>query len=179
MNKTNFLKKKTFTISIFIISLFIAGCIEVPQSENNQSEPSSSSNINTNELIEQLELLCIENDGTWVEGFNECEFISQEVCEFSGGEFIECGSACRNDPNTEMCTMQCVPYCEYNSFIYGSDNINNVGDVIFDSYGNQVPNNCAVWFDGCNTCSVGESGILACTLMFCEEPSEGVCREFE
>lgn len=31
----------------------------------------------------------------------------------------------------------------------------------------QVPENCELWFDGCNNCMVGENGDLACTRKFC------------
>jgi hypothetical protein len=43
-----------------------------------------------------------------------------------------------------------------------------------DAYGRCVPDDCASYFDGCNTCSVGEKG-LGCTLMACETPSEAKC----
>lgn len=62
--------------------------------------------INLKESCENLE-------GTWVEDFQECEYISKEKCEELGGNFNECASACRNDPNAEVCTMQCVLVCEF------------------------------------------------------------------
>ena len=43
-----------------------------------------------------------------------------------------------------------------------------------DAYGRCVPDDCASYFDGCNTCSVGAEG-LGCTLMYCETPSEARC----
>ena len=52
-------------------------------------------------------------DGTALEQFNECEFISQEACDYLGGNFYECESACRNDPDAEMCIMMCVPVCKF------------------------------------------------------------------
>lgn len=54
---------------------------------------------------------CVEMGGEWIPEASECEYISQEDCTMLGGEFNECGSACRNDPEAQMCTMQCVPYC--------------------------------------------------------------------
>lgn len=38
--------------------------------------------------------------------------ITQDVCEKARGHWNECGSACRNDPDAEVCTLQCVQYCE-------------------------------------------------------------------
>ena len=43
-----------------------------------------------------------------------------------------------------------------------------------DAYDRCVPDDCASWFDGCNTCSVGKSG-LGCTLMACETPGPPRC----
>jgi hypothetical protein len=31
----------------------------------------------------------------------------------------------------------------------------------------EIPENCVSWFDGCNNCTVGENGELACTRKFC------------
>jgi len=40
---------------------------------------------------------------------------------------------------------------------------------------NDVLKNCAVYFDGCNNCQVGEDGGLACTRKFCETPETPKC----
>jgi hypothetical protein len=44
---------------------------------------------------------------------------------------------------------------------------------------NEIPDNCLVWFDGCNTCVVSDNGAVGCTKKYCEiyEPSE--CREYK
>ncbi|MGM5483063.1 MAG: putative hemolysin [Nanobdellota archaeon] len=55
---------------------------------------------------------CEDNGGKWLEQFNECEGIGNESCQEMGGNFNQCASACRNDPNATVCTMQCVPVCE-------------------------------------------------------------------
>ena len=44
-----------------------------------------------------------------------------------------------------------------------------------DSYNNCVPNNCRLWFDGCNRCMVSETGLLGCTRMYCIKPDVGKC----
>lgn len=56
---------------------------------------------------------CRKLDGTWIEDANECEGISKSDCETSGGTFNECASACRNNPEAEICTLQCVLVCEF------------------------------------------------------------------
>jgi len=60
----------------------------------------------------ELKEICENTEGAnWVEGYNECEYLSEDDCNSVSGRFFECGSACRNDPVAEACTMQCVPYC--------------------------------------------------------------------
>lgn len=43
-----------------------------------------------------------------------------------------------------------------------------------------VPTNCAVWFDGCNTCNSIDrnTDMMACTLMACAQPEKSYCIEF-
>ena len=55
--------------------------------------------------------LCQQGGGNWLPEFNECELISSEQCSIMGGTFKECESACRHDPDAEICTLQCVPVC--------------------------------------------------------------------
>ncbi len=56
---------------------------------------------------------CEEAGGNWLAEYNECEFVDREWCEEAGGTFAECESACRHDPDAEICTMQCVPVCYF------------------------------------------------------------------
>lgn len=57
------------------------------------------------------EYRCNNFGGTWLDEFNECEYISSEQCSELNGEYLECESACRHDPDAEVCTLQCVPVC--------------------------------------------------------------------
>jgi hypothetical protein len=57
------------------------------------------------------EIICEDFDGNFLEAQNECEYVTQEECDILGGTFEDCASACRHDPNAEICTMQCVPVC--------------------------------------------------------------------
>ncbi|GIU69668.1 MAG: hypothetical protein KatS3mg002_0904 [Candidatus Woesearchaeota archaeon] len=58
---------------------------------------------------QKKESLCTNIGGVWT-GY-DCENISPEKCQEIGGTFNECASACRNNPNAEICTLQCVPIC--------------------------------------------------------------------
>ncbi len=55
---------------------------------------------------------CINAGGQWSPEFSECLGISGTVCGEIGGTWNECASACRNNPDAEVCTMQCVQVCE-------------------------------------------------------------------
>jgi hypothetical protein len=57
--------------------------------------------------------ICESYKGTWVDSTFECEGISEENCEDLTGSFNECASACRNNPEAEVCTLQCVPVCSF------------------------------------------------------------------
>ena len=56
---------------------------------------------------------CEESGGTWLPEHNECEYTGKQWCDEKDGEWKECESACRHDPEAEMCTMQCVPVCQF------------------------------------------------------------------
>jgi hypothetical protein len=58
---------------------------------------------------------CESAEGTWIESAQECEGLSAEYCQEIGGNFNECASACRNDPDAQICTMQCVLVCEFDT----------------------------------------------------------------
>jgi hypothetical protein len=62
---------------------------------------------------EQLEGACLSFDGRWNSFYQECEGMPAEMCEDLGGRFDTCASACRHNPNAEMCTMQCVQICTF------------------------------------------------------------------
>jgi len=56
---------------------------------------------------------CTLNSGKWLSEYNECEGISRTACEQTGGFFEECASACRHNPDAEICIAMCVAVCKY------------------------------------------------------------------
>lgn len=54
---------------------------------------------------------CSAIGGTLDEVNGECLGIGANACQEIGGTFNECASACRNDREAEVCTMQCVQVC--------------------------------------------------------------------
>lgn len=156
---------------IGLLSIFVVGCAQQvidndDTSPINGTVPSGSNN----------QELCVQAGGVWIAEANECENISEQFCQEIGGEYNECGSACRNQPDAEICTLQCVAYCSFNNET--NEENNNDSMLFLDSYGNEIPQNCSSWFDGCNNCMVSEDGTAACTKMYCEEPTQAKCREY-
>ncbi len=68
------------------------------------------------ETTQDVYAQCANLGGTPLPEYGECEYISQADCQALGGEFLECESACRNDPDYPdvICTMQCVLVCSFN-----------------------------------------------------------------
>lgn len=117
--------KKLTLFSFFILLFIFSACSEIVKITNfdecvaagnpiMESYPRQC-NVEGEIFVEEFNLQreCLNNNGKWIDEFNECEFISKDKCEFLGGTFNECGSACRNNPEVEMCTMQCIPYCSF------------------------------------------------------------------
>lgn len=84
---------------------------EIPEEthpeEGNAAGGSGGTRLNNEEYCGSL-------GGIWVEGYDECEYISIEDCEAIDGTFNECESACRHNVNEDtVCTMQCIPVCRF------------------------------------------------------------------
>ena len=105
-------KNKMFSLVfglLFTSLIVFSGC-------SNSEQKIDDGGIDIPEIPEKelsLQDKCENLNGTWIEGANECEYISKDSCENIGGQFNECGSACRNDPDAQICTMQCVIYCSF------------------------------------------------------------------
>lgn len=115
------------TLILLAITLFISAC-----SANQQEEITSFQECIDagNPMLKSYPAKCIYNNqtfvqelskeqkcegfrGNWIENQSECEYISEEVCQSMNGSFSECASACRNNPNAQVCTLQCVPVCSF------------------------------------------------------------------
>ncbi len=55
---------------------------------------------------------CVGQGGTWDPQYKECVGVRPAQCEAIGGEYNECASACRHNPDAEACTLQCVQVCQ-------------------------------------------------------------------
>lgn len=78
-------------------------------------ESSYSGSVDTGDLFQTVPTgtnACENVGGTWDETNKECLGVDSSMCQEIGGMFDECASACRNDKNAEVCTMQCVQVCK-------------------------------------------------------------------
>ena len=82
-----------------------------PLDSQPSTSPAPTRTITNPEHTADVELLCMENNGTWLSEHNECEGINQIQCEQMGGMFDECASACRHNPEAVYCIQICVPVC--------------------------------------------------------------------
>jgi hypothetical protein len=88
-------------ISVLFLAVLISGC-----------SPSENEAVGGLDL-DQKATSCAAANGKWLAEQKECEYVSKEWCDQEGGVFQECGSACRHNPEAEMCTKQCVIFCKF------------------------------------------------------------------
>lgn len=94
--------KKLFIV--FVVLFYLISCKQEIVIEDDSIQWENQNLITINES-------CVQNGGTWLADFKECEYINSDWCNAENWSFNECASACRNNPEAEMCTMQCVPVC--------------------------------------------------------------------
>jgi len=63
--------------------------------------------------LDELVADCEDQGGNWLPEHDECEYVGQDWCEEYGATFLECESACRHQPDAQVCTLQCVPVCRF------------------------------------------------------------------
>lgn len=97
------------TSANFVWDKKIGSCVHV--SKVSTSTSSISTNPTTNLSNAMAQNICTSAGGQWSEKARECNGISKNVCESIKGEFNECASACRNNPEAQVCTLQCVQIC--------------------------------------------------------------------
>lgn len=96
----------TIDQSQYQIDFYVASEMQETVDVPNQEETPSQKEISP------LGYACMNAGGQWSQEFSECLGLSGESCSQIGGTWNECASACRNNPDAEVCTLQCVQVCE-------------------------------------------------------------------
>ena len=97
---------------------------------------------------------CVDdNCQQWYDGCNTCDVDNNGLSK----ELVSC---------TEQ-------VCFQNS--YSAECMRTIDDDENDDDVNDIPNNCATWFDGCNTCSVTNGEVTICTMMYCYTQNDPYC----
>ncbi|GEM_PF-5575345 len=90
--------------AIALVSLILAGGVIAFAGSNMGSGPAEvSANIGER---------CSGEGGNYLPEHDECVGISGSSCNSLDGSFDSCASACRNNPDAQMCTQQCVQVCD-------------------------------------------------------------------
>ena len=84
---------KLFIIIIILVSTLLSGCVK--------------KDLSISEKCESL-------NGVWIDEYSECEVPSRAACNELGGNYNGCESACRHDPDAQVCTAQCIQVCSFN-----------------------------------------------------------------
>lgn len=106
--------KQTIIVMMVLAAIFINACTSNMEEIKASGPAGNESQIPSNAQVEKtLSEECINLGGNWIDEAKECEGITKETCENLDGTYNECASACRNDPEAQICTMQCVFVCEF------------------------------------------------------------------
>lgn len=100
------------TMETIVSSLHYQPSKSTNESGQDQSATSSEED-KANEQEVSLARACQNAGGNWLSEHNECEGVMEKWCQEQGGSFDSCASACRNDPDAQMCTQQCVLVCSF------------------------------------------------------------------
>jgi hypothetical protein len=110
------------TSANFVWDTVVGSCVHI--SKVSSSSISVEGFINVNSVVPKVtapkdipsaiaENLCRTKGGEWSATHRECVNVDENSCSSIGGSFNECASACRNQPEATMCTLQCVQVCEF------------------------------------------------------------------
>ncbi|MEM4756060.1 MAG: hypothetical protein QW594_02915 [Candidatus Woesearchaeota archaeon] len=107
-------KSKNHSIRLMLLLLIALSLLSACQNQQNaQQQEEQPMQEETPKTASSLQETCKRHGGIWISQAYECEGISQEQCTAMGGKYNECASACRNNPQAQMCTLQCVVVCSF------------------------------------------------------------------
>jgi hypothetical protein len=101
-------------LSIILIGITACSPKEPMQTPENTAPVTETTTPPAGSAKVSLSALCTEQNGKWIEEYSECEGGGDATwCQTYGGTFNECASACRHNPDAEICTLQCVLVCSF------------------------------------------------------------------
>ena len=105
-------KKRSLFLGIGVVVLIFGLLFTFTRPDDEITSPSTPS---PTPASDERITTCTSLGGKWLEEYNECEGMPADTCIELGGEYNECGSACRHaeDPITP-CTLQCIQFCSFN-----------------------------------------------------------------
>jgi hypothetical protein len=69
--------------------------------------------LDQNSSDNNYQSLCEQLGGQWLAQYQECENIKDRECtQILGGTYNSCASACRHQPDTQVCIQICVSVCQ-------------------------------------------------------------------
>lgn len=99
----------------------------------------------------------------------------------SNFEWNECGSMCTKtcDDPEPVCIAQCVAKCECPSHkpIFSNGVCIPFDECVTQQTAIVCPDDCATYFDGCNTCTCNSDGTMTCSSNTCTTYGEPYCIE--
>lgn len=118
--------KKTPLFIIFIISFIFLVYFALPKDREAFD-------------LQKLAEACRQHNGKWVALHRECESSDKDWCIGAGGQFDECASACRHNPDPNApCTLQCVPVCMFDKQTEQDISGSNPNNTTYYIEGSQV-----------------------------------------
>jgi len=144
---------------------------------------------------------CITSAGyTWCESSNDCIRQWETPCE---DNFIDCNDcltkqkngyniACPTNcdlveikpPIVECPEVMCMMYCEFGNMIDSNGcqicQCNEVSHIEAPPKSETltIPNDCILWYDGCNTCMVQNKLLSGCTRLMCFTSDNPRCMRY-
>jgi len=56
---------------------------------------------------------CQQQGGQWAAAHQECLEVTPEACTGMGGQYQECASPCRHQPDAQVCILRCDAVCGF------------------------------------------------------------------
>lgn len=120
---------------------------------------------------------CVLDGGyQWCDTLKQCVRIWETPCNSLTNPILYDGNDCSIPCPPNIPCQAPGPDCNYDPPIVDNCGCSNGCGIINCNSVRVIPENCATWNDGCNTCQVNRDGTLGgCTMMYCFVQNEQHC----